>query len=441
MPLSAMSIGGEGAMLLKEVSVKNFKSFSNTTVKLDKFNVLIGPNASGKSNFVSILQFFQDAVIQGLGEAVSMYGGVEYIRNVVIGKDKDLEVEVRFGSDTSKRFLHQRKGKSFEFLTKELSYSFALGFTGKRDYFVKQEKITGSFEMRTNESTKEKINFEKNETVSKGEFTLNRDSKGKLEGYLTPKTLPITFDKIVPLFSIKKLAYGIKPNRRELFFNDLMLLSVTLGAMYDFFKKLKIYNIDPRISKKPCHFTGGKELNPDGSNLAVVLRNILSNRKTKKRFLDILVDLIDFTKNTSIAELDDRSFLLFLKEVYTNKSLPAFLISDGTINLVAFVIVLFFGNEQCIVIEEPERNIHPSLLSDLVDMMKDVSLRMNKQIIVTTHNPEFVRSSGLENLLLIYRNEQGFSDITNPKDKKEVQNFLEKKVGIEELFIQNLLGD
>jgi hypothetical protein len=46
---------------------------------------------------------------------------------------------------------------------------------------------------------------------------------------------------------------------------------------------------------------------------------------------------------------------------------------------------------------------------------------------------------GLENLLLIYRDKEGFSHISRPADKIEVKTFLEQEIGIEELYVENLL--
>ena len=63
-----------------------------------------------------------------------------------------------------------------------------------------------------------------------------------------------------------------------------------------------------------------------------------------------------------------------------------------------------------------------------------------KQIIVTTHNPEIVRHAGLENLLLVSRDKEGFSTISRPSEKEEVRTFLIDEIGIEELYIRNLLG-
>ena len=71
--------------------------------------------------------------------------------------------------------------------------------------------------------------------------------------------------------------------------------------------------------------------------------------------------------------------------------------------------------------------------------MRDASQTQKKQIVVTTHNPEFVKYAGLENILLVSRNEEGFSTVSRPADKEEVKTFLKNDIGIEELYIQNLL--
>jgi len=90
-----------------------------------------------------------------------------------------------------------------------------------------------------------------------------------------------------------------------------------------------------------------------------------------------------------------------------------------------------------VIIEEPERSIHPYLMAKVIDMMKDAS--RNKQIIITTHNPQVVKHAGIENILLVSRNKEGFSTIIKPSDKQEVRTFLENQMGIEELFVADLL--
>lgn len=90
------------------------------------------------------------------------------------------------------------------------------------------------------------------------------------------------------------------------------------------------------------------------------------------------------------------------------------------------------------MIEEPERNIHPFLISKVVDMLKEVSA--NRQIVITTHNPEIVRQVDLAHILLLSKDKEGFSTVSRPGENKEVKIFLENEIGIGDLYIQNLLG-
>jgi predicted ATPase len=112
------------------------------------------------------------------------------------------------------------------------------------------------------------------------------------------------------------------------------------------------------------------------------------------------------------------------------------LISDGTINITELIVALYFEKNGLTIIEEPGRNIHPYLISKVIDMMKEVS--QNKQIIITTHNPEIIKYAGLNNILILSRDENGFSTVTRP-NKKTLKIFLKNEIGIEELYIQNLL--
>ena len=55
-------------MAIRRLKVSNFRSFNELDVELGDFNVLIGANASGKSNFIEIFRFLARHP-QGLGFA------------------------------------------------------------------------------------------------------------------------------------------------------------------------------------------------------------------------------------------------------------------------------------------------------------------------------------------------------------------------------------
>jgi|SRR5882762_270237 len=126
------------------------------------------------------------------------------------------------------------------------------------------------------------------------------------------------------------------------------------------------------------------------------------------------------------------------EQYFKREYLPASLLSDGSISIVALIVALFFETKELIVIEEPERNLHPSLISKVVAMMKDAA--KHRQILITTHSPEVVKHAGVDNLLLLSRDSEGYSTVTRPADNESVKSFLSDELGIDELYAQQLLG-
>lgn len=217
----------------------------------------------------------------------------------------------------------------------------------------------------------------------------------------------------------------------------LMPLSL---AIQRFILDISIYDIDPRLLKKSRSMSGKRQLEADGSNLAIILTNLQKNRKKREKYLQLVQDFLPFISSFDVLPLEDNSVITSLNETYNpKKTIPASLISDGTLNITALIIPLVFEKKPLIIIEEPERNIHPSLSNKLVELMKDVTQRFKKQIIITTHNPEIVRNTGIDNLLLVTRDKNGFSTIDKPKENSQIKAFLENNMGLGELYVNNLL--
>jgi predicted ATPase len=140
-----------------------------------------------------------------------------------------------------------------------------------------------------------------------------------------------------------------------------------------------------------------------------------------------------------VERFADKSLLFTLREIYgRHLYLPASLISDGTINIAALIIAVYFQQRPLIIIEEPERNVHPFLISRIVSHLKDASER--RQIIVSTHNPEFVRHADLDSILLVSRDGQGFSSVARPAERQDVRTFMRHDIGADDLYVQSLLG-
>lgn len=199
-----------------------------------------------------------------------------------------------------------------------------------------------------------------------------------------------------------------------------------------------IYDFDPKLPKKGTPITGKAELEEDGSNLAIVLKRIMEDESARRNLTNLLQYLLPYVADLDVERFADKSLLFSLREKFAeNKPVPASSISDGTINVAALIVALYFERKPIAIFEEPERNVHPHLISRIVGMMKEASQR--KQIIVTTHNPEVVRNTDIADVHLVSRDAEGFSTITKPSEQEDVKGFLQNEIGLEELFVQNLL--
>jgi predicted ATPase len=227
-----------------------------------------------------------------------------------------------------------------------------------------------------------------------------------------------------------------RPPKKALLEEEVLLPSYFLRSIIDDFA---IFDIDPRLSKRAVPITGIGELEADGSNLPIVLRNVLSNRDSLRKFSNLMNDVLPFISSFRVDKFADKSLMVSVREAYAPRfSLPASLVSDGTINITALILALFFGDKDVVIIEEPERGIHPALLSKITRMLSDASA--SKQVLVSTHNPEMVSAAPVERLLLITRDEQGFSQVSRPAAQEHVQAFLQSEIGAGDLFVQNLLA-
>lgn len=417
-------------MFIKKIHIKNFKSFNDLEVELGKFNVLIGANASGKSNFIQIFQFIRDIVNFGLDNAISMQGGIEYLRNIKIGKTKNLLVNI-VSDHKFRRTALKSNQKFIGIKPYKMIYDFILK-PRKRGQRYETAKDKLILFCNFVELKRLKTKFKEIEEYGKGKISYYLEN-GKLKIDLKiPSEVMLDKNDILPSF-LREEKY---PSNTLLFETQIVL---RLPSLEMALSNISIYDFDPKLPKRGTPITGKAEFEEDGSNLSIVLKNILENKNKSRKLFNIISDLLPFVTELKIQKFADKSLLFKLKEEYFHKQyLPASLISDGTINITALVVALFFEKNQLTIIEEPERNIHPYLIHKVVNMMKEASQK--KQIIVTTHNPEMVKHAGLKNILLISRDKYGFSTISRPADKKEVKIFLKNEIGIDRLYVKNLLG-
>ncbi len=418
-------------MTIKKIEVSNFRSYNKLEIEFNNFNVLIGGNASGKSNFLQIFKFLRDIFTHGLKNAISMQG-IEYLTNIKTGANRNLKIKIVFEPHISSIVTY--KDRYYGLVAHRVTNDFSIKFQkDKRSYHVIKDKLSIDINVESLKEGKEAGFLETDESIGDS-FIVISNTNGEVKRTFTPsEKVPFSKEDIFPSF------FKDTPDTSSLLLIN-QFYSLPFPSFARYFRNISIFDIDVKLPKKSVPITGKTELEEDGSNLAIVLRDILDDDEKRRKFTNLVNELLPFIRKLDIEKFADKSMYFKCLEKYSSKKyLPASLLSDGTINLVALIIILYFGGKKLKIIEEPGRTIHPHLISKLIEMFKEAS--EENQIIITTHNPEIVKHVDIENLLLISRDKKGFSNISKVSKKDDLNEFLQNEIGIDELFIQNLLEE
>jgi len=428
---------------IRRLRVENFKSFKQLDLELGDFNVVIGANASGKSNLVQIFRFLRDIGQHGLENAVSLQGGIEYLRTLAEpSASREREDDSRIVCDLTLEYpvrsaLDYGPGSACTAVaSRQARHRFELGvIEGAVSYDVLQETLEVELEIfRSGPKADDSLPPIRGEPCGRSRIVLRRSGEQiKLEW---PDYLPFFRDNKRLLD--RRLTSGPKPVSSSLVLPQLLPRNHFGRTLYTTAGTIAVYDFDPKLPRRAVPVAGKTTLEEDGGNLAIALRDTLKDSSKRRKLNNLLRDILGFVEDLDVQQLPDKSLFFRVAERFApGLYFPAPLVSDGTVKVIALLVALHFDSRETTVIEEPERSIHPYLIRRLVEEMREVSRR--KQILITTHNPELVRHARLEELLLISRDKRGLSQVSRPAEKESVRFFLKQEMGIEEMYVQNLL--
>ena len=435
-------------MRVSKLTLQNFKSFRNATIPFGQFNVIVGANASGKSNLVQAFQFLKDVSNHGLENAVSLQGGSDFLRNMASAEDSRVAIAIEFEPlDAESAAIRVFPGpQTVGVQTLHLRYYLRLKSRPADNGFdIDAEELNQRIRISSIVSSSD-APTQTLELIAEGEATLSRSRNESDSFNVSDKAITSGIDHSYPAGTdeiLTNIIDQIYPEyvRKIGLPEDVCLIQTGLLNLLQGsspIEDISIYDLDPQLPKRGSHITGRADLESDGSNLAIVLNDILSDAERNRRFHNLIKELLPFVDEMLVDRFADNSLLVKLRESFaSNRDIPAPFLSDGTISITAIIVALAFEGNPTTVLEEPDRNIHPHLISRLASLMKDAS--QHSQTVITTHNPEFVRHAGIENLILVSRDGEGFSQITHPADSDTLKMFLSEEIGIHDLYVDDFL--
>jgi predicted ATPase len=363
--------------MLKSLTLTHFKSFREAEVPLGPFTLLVGTNASGKSNVRDALRFLHGCA-QGytLAEVLDEKwgtGGVLLWRGVRGGAR---EVAWRNSEDIT--------------LVAELAQSigvYAIGVTleNGRVPRAKREVLLGlQHQVVFSSLTDENFRFFPQDD-SRLLTVRSRRASGHFEDHrylANTAVLPQIADD--PDVADKELIQEVVSALRSMRFLDL----------------------HPDAMREPAA-PGHLILGDRGENLSAVLYNIVKDPEKKDALLGWLRSLTPM----DVTDLEFKEDLLGRVLVYlveaNGQLTSAASASDGTLRFLALVAALLSPESgKLYFFEEIDNGFHPTRLHLLLDVLEQASRRMGCQIIATTHNPQLLAhlsDTARQDAVLLYR--------------------------------------
>lgn len=368
--------------MIQSVTIRNFKSYAEATLELSPLTLLVGANASGKSNAIEAIRLMSliafGTRLDSIGKRVHE-GQVDFR-----GQVRDL----------------------FRDVTDGLSIGCTIGEVGEWDHFevtlalrdkalcITREEITSptqNFPLYRVEKPAHGVSHDM-------EIAYNNFARGGKKprvvandqlGVLTQLETPARFDK-----SHAKAQQVIPTTVRR--FREI------LG---------NIQFLDPEPSRmRDYSDTFTDKLLSDGSNASGVLYNLCADSAVRARVLEFIRSLpeqdiarIDF------VETPRNEVMLKLTETFGpgSENRDATVLSDGTLRVLAVAAALLSAPRgSLLVIEEIDNGVHPSRADKVLQNVQEVAKERGLSVILSSHNPALLDAlprEAVPNVVFCYR--------------------------------------
>jgi predicted ATPase len=179
-----------------------------------------------------------------------------------------------------------------------------------------------------------------------------------------------------------------------------------------------------------------ERLSASGDNLPNVIQYLKEQHEDRlDGILDVLSKRVPRLERVMADLMPDGRLLLQIKDAPFEQPILARFTSDGTLKMLAYLTLLYDPEPpQLIGIEEPENYLHPRLLPELAEECRVAAART--QLMVTSHSPFFVNGLQANELWVLYRDENGYTQAKRAADMEGIESFMASGARLGHLWME-----
>jgi predicted ATPase len=423
--------------------VKNFKSLKDVEIEFGNFNLLVGPNASGKTNIIEAFKLFEkihsyspyiNPFLEWWGYQNVVWHGVEELP-ITMG----IEIQV---SDYKARYEASVTGLGgkFEILRESVDIpNFVKIDREGNKVTVKHEPefINKSWEKVKSVTGPIPVEFEAPKILKKNQLLTQQAeidvseikplcSFGWSASYsheFALVTLHMPYIKGDPLRVVSPVIETPRRVRdrggriKEEFASE-PLVNLIFG--YRFMKpRILLRQLDFKAISSPQPVRREVVLSEDGSNLANVFHTIYTERDVPQRIQAILNAVFGDGKEIAVKPTLTDDGRVYIKVLEGDYPLNPPMVADGLWKLLAILIAIE-TKPFLLVIDELENSLHPRAIEYVVNELKNSGCI----VIATTHSPAVVDIVKPEDLILVTKDEEGATRVRKVVEPEKVKQWL-----------------
>jgi len=366
-------------MKIETIEIHNFKVFRDVKLEnIGSMGVFLGENGTGKTTFFDIFGFMKACLTENIRSALQARGGY----NEVHSRDAEGDIQLIF------RYLVSPDNPLF-------TYELQIGLNEKNEPTINYEALYAD------EFGKKRFVFSR-----KGNLIAYRKWQDEELYNVTgdfPFDLKMSDDYLMALNLVGQMdeyqeAVEFRKYVEDWFVSDLQndKMQLPQDAVYH-----------ERLSRK-------------GDNIANVAQYLFEKHPDRfKRILDKMQERIPGIEKVEVKTADTGRVMLRFQDGNFKEPFASKYISDGTIKMFAYLVLLADPNpHKLLCIEEPENQLYPALLGILAEEFREYTFS-GGQVFISTHSPDFVDSVVLNELFII-KKQDGFSKILAVSDNENI---------------------
>ena len=183
-----------------------------------------------------------------------------------------------------------------------------------------------------------------------------------------------------------------------------------------------------------------ERLSKTGDNLPNVIQYLNERHPDRlNEIFRVLAERVPRLEKVLAEAMPDGRLLLQIKDAPFDRPVLSRFASDGTLKMLAYLVLLYDPEPpRFIGIEEPENFLHPRLLLPLAEECRRAS--EHSQLLITTHSPFFLDAMQPKEVRVLYRDEQGYTQVKRAFDIDGINHFMETGASLGQLWNEGHFG-